>query len=210
MSVSNDPQKRPPECNSEAMERLLDAAERLFARKGFAATTLRDIAGELSLSHASLYYHFPGGKEDLFAAVTERNILRHGAGLAERIAAGGPGIRGKLYGAADWLLSQPAMDLIRMAETDMPALAPEVARKLMNLVYVQMILRLQKEIQAAADAGELGRGTNAGLIAGAFIGVVESLHSMPDFAVRTTREDLAHELIDIVLKGLDYQNGGTR
>ena len=69
---------------SQPKERLLDVAERLFSSKGFAAVTLRDIAQALSLSHASLYYHFPGGKEELFIQVMKRNILRHGEALALR------------------------------------------------------------------------------------------------------------------------------
>ncbi len=191
-----------------AKERLLDTAERLFSRKGFTATTLRDVSSALGLSHASLYYHFPGGKEDLFAAVTERNILRHGAGLSASMDSGGPGIRGRLQGAAAWLLSQAPLDLIRMAESDMPALRPEVARRLLNLLYEQMLLRLQQSLETAVASGELGPATDTGLIAGAFIGFVESLHSVPDFAVRRSRADMANELIDVVLKGLDYTAGG--
>lgn len=195
---------------NEARERVMDTAERIFSRKGFAAATLRDVASELGLSHASLYYHFPGGKEELFAAVTERNILRHGTGLAAKIEAGGPFLRGRLIGAADWLLSQPAMDLIRMAETDMPALAPEVARKLMDLVYGQLILRLQSVLQQAVDERQIRADADAGLLAGALIGLVESFHAIPDFAVRTSRLEMAVKVIDILLKGLDYHEGGTK
>ncbi len=185
----------------------MDAAERIFARKGFAATTLRDVATEIGLSHAALYHHFPGGKEELFAAVMERNILRHGAGLAAATERDGATLRDRLRGAAEWLLGQPAMDLIRMAETDMPALPPEEAKRLMDLVYREMILRLQRVIQASADRGELSPTTNAGLIAGAFLGMVESLHSVPPFAVRRTRQEMAHDLIDVILKGLEYRGG---
>ncbi len=83
----------------EARELLLDAADRLFARKGFAAATLRDISAELGVTHAALYYHFPGGKEDLFAAVMERSALHHGAGLAAAIAASAGDLRAQLSGA---------------------------------------------------------------------------------------------------------------
>jgi len=191
-------------------ERLLDAAERIFSAKGFSATTLRDISSKLSLSHASLYYHFPGGKEELFAAVTERNIMHHGVGLLHSIEAAGTDLRGQLRGAAAWLLSQSPMDLIRMAETDMPALPEHVAKKLMDLVYVQMILRLRQVFQAGVDTGELGPATDAGLMAGAFLGLIESLHSIPEFAVRRSRTDMAFELVEVLLKGLDYSKGGLK
>lgn len=198
------------EAGGDARGRLMDAAEALFSRKGIAAVTLREISAELGLSHASLYYHFPGGKEELFAAVTERNILRHGEGLRAGMEAAGPGIRAKLRAAAAWLLSMPAMDLIRMAESDMPSLPPEEARRLMDLTYRELILRLQRELQAAVAGGELGPATDSGLMAGALVGLVESLHSVPAVALRRSREEMAFELIDIVLKGLDYSEGGKR
>jgi len=195
---------------TSSRERLLDAAERIFSAKGFAATTLRDISSDLGLSHASLYYHFPGGKEELFAAVTERNILRHGAGLLHCIEAACSDLREQLRGAAAWLLSQSPMDLIRMAGSDMPALPEAVAKKLMDLVYVQMILRLRQVFQSGVDSGELGPTTDAGLMAGAFLGLIESLHSIPEFAVRRSRTDMANELVEVLLKGLDYSKGGLK
>jgi AcrR family transcriptional regulator len=52
-------------------DKLLDAAEKLFARKGFHGTSLRDITGEAGVDLALVNYHF-GGKKALFAAVLER------------------------------------------------------------------------------------------------------------------------------------------
>jgi AcrR family transcriptional regulator len=52
-------------------EKLLDAAEKLFARQGFHGTSLRDITGAAGVDLALVAYHF-GGKKPLFAAVIER------------------------------------------------------------------------------------------------------------------------------------------
>jgi AcrR family transcriptional regulator len=52
-------------------DKLLDAAEKLFARRGFHGTSLRDITGEAGVDLALVNYHF-GGKKPLFAAVVER------------------------------------------------------------------------------------------------------------------------------------------
>jgi AcrR family transcriptional regulator len=54
-------------------ERILDAAEALFAQRGYEGTTLRDVAAEVGLRTPSLYNHFPN-KESLYAAVLERGI----------------------------------------------------------------------------------------------------------------------------------------
>jgi AcrR family transcriptional regulator len=50
----------------DSTQRVLDVAEGLFIDRGYHAITLRDIADELGIKQASLYYHFPGGKEELF------------------------------------------------------------------------------------------------------------------------------------------------
>ena len=189
---------------SDARVRVLDAAELLFSGKGFDSVTLRDIASDIGLKHSALYYHFPGGKEELFAEVMERNIRRHGEGLRLAIEAGGARLRGKLRGAAAWLLSQPPMDLIRMAETDLKALKPEAARRIMILVYELMLMRLQGLLEAARESGEVG-ACDPGLLAGGLLGMVESLHSVPAAFVARDRYQMACELIDVILKGIGYQ-----
>ena len=52
-------------------ERILDAAERLFAQRGFYGVSLRDITQAAGVDVALVGYHF-GGKRELFAAVFER------------------------------------------------------------------------------------------------------------------------------------------
>ncbi len=54
-------------------ERILDTAEALFAERGYAGTTLRDVASAAGLRIPSLYNHF-AGKDALYAAVLERGI----------------------------------------------------------------------------------------------------------------------------------------
>jgi AcrR family transcriptional regulator len=52
-------------------ERILDAAERLFARHGFYGVSVRDITETAGVDVALVSYHF-GGKRELFAAVFQR------------------------------------------------------------------------------------------------------------------------------------------
>src|ERR1700738_2060914 len=52
-------------------ERILDAAERLFARHGFYGVSLRDITDEAGVDVALVSYHF-GGKRELFTSVFQR------------------------------------------------------------------------------------------------------------------------------------------
>jgi AcrR family transcriptional regulator len=52
-------------------ERILDAAEQLFAQRGFYGVSLRDITEAAGVDVALVGYHF-GGKRELFTAVFER------------------------------------------------------------------------------------------------------------------------------------------
>ncbi len=52
-------------------ERILDVALDLFTRKGYAETSLREIAEELGFSKAALYYHFES-KQDILLALHMR------------------------------------------------------------------------------------------------------------------------------------------
>jgi len=54
-------------------ERLLDAAERLFAEKGYGSTSVRDITNLAGTNLASVNYHF-GGKQNLYASVFQRML----------------------------------------------------------------------------------------------------------------------------------------
>lgn len=53
--------------------RILDAAERLFADRGYAGTSLRAITQEAEVNLASVHYHY-GSKEGLLRAVTDRIV----------------------------------------------------------------------------------------------------------------------------------------
>lgn len=55
-------------------DRILDAAEALFAVHGLAGTAVRDIARAVGLTPASLYNHFEG-KQAIYDAVLERGVM---------------------------------------------------------------------------------------------------------------------------------------
>lgn len=62
---------------AQRREQLLDAATRAFARTGFTATGLDDVAAEAGVTHMILYRHF-ASKSDLYRAVLDRACVRLG------------------------------------------------------------------------------------------------------------------------------------
>jgi len=61
--------------SKQTRERILDAAARIFRRRGYAATTLDDIARIAKLRAASIYYYF-NSKDHLFEEVLDIGIDR--------------------------------------------------------------------------------------------------------------------------------------
>jgi AcrR family transcriptional regulator len=65
---------------------LVDAAEEVFAEKGFTAATLDDIAHTAGYTKGAIYKHF-AAKEDLFLAVSDRYWRRYFDNFAEVLSA---------------------------------------------------------------------------------------------------------------------------
>jgi len=54
---------------SDSKDRMIVAARRLFREHGYFGTALSDVVSESSAPRGSLYFHFPGGKEELATEV---------------------------------------------------------------------------------------------------------------------------------------------
>jgi len=96
----------PPEGGSTAT-RILDAAESLFAQRGFAGVSVREIAGQVGLNQASIYNHFPS-KQALYEAVLERGFRP----IRDLLAEGEHGLQGREF--QDQLLERLVDHLWRM------------------------------------------------------------------------------------------------
>jgi AcrR family transcriptional regulator len=75
---------------SDTKEQIMSVAERLFAERGFAGTTLRNVVSEAGVNLAAVHYHF-GSKEELFRAVVARfarPVVEQELALLEKLQAG--------------------------------------------------------------------------------------------------------------------------
>lgn len=63
------------EQQAQTRARLIDAAARVFARRGFQAAGVEEIAEEAGYSHGAVYSNF-AGKEELFLAVFEQYMTQ--------------------------------------------------------------------------------------------------------------------------------------
>src|SRR6201991_1412924 len=71
---------------SERRDHLVKLAAELFARKGFQATTVREIADEAGILSGSLYHHFDSKEsivDDILSAFFNELMAANRAALAE-------------------------------------------------------------------------------------------------------------------------------
>jgi TetR/AcrR family transcriptional regulator, cholesterol catabolism regulator len=189
----------------DSTQRILDVAEALFMDRGYSAITLRDIADELGIKQASLYYHFPAGKEQLFVAMAERLFERHRDGLEAALAGAGANLSAQLRAVADWFSSQPPVKILGMFHADIPALNREHVQLLEAHARDAMYLPLRKAFVAAQERGEI-RPCHPDLLAGSFLWLMDGLSYGQTRLGAPSREVMADDLISILLDGLRPRN----
>jgi AcrR family transcriptional regulator len=170
-------------------EQILAAATEVFARGGFSATSLDDIAGEASVSRVILYRHFDS-KADLYRAVLDR--------ARERLAAAAHGpdfdaasIDGLLAAAAEdpagfrllfaYAVREPEFrDEMERFRAEMVALAHrQLSRAIRDRVWARWAAELAPTVAIEAvlawlDAGQPDPEHAAERIRQAIMGVVEA------------------------------------
>lgn len=68
---------------TDTRTRMIEATARLLRQRGYHGTSLNDILGASGAPRGSLYFHFPGGKDQLVIEVTRASV----ADVTERLGA---------------------------------------------------------------------------------------------------------------------------
>ncbi len=184
-------------------EVIIEAAIKRFAHFGLAKTTMTEIASDLSLSKALLYYYFPD-KINLYAAVLD-HLVKH---IGEEIRLGLTPINNSVE-ALNFYLTQRHQFLKKYANvfesvrtTEIPQQLIEVLEKAKQTEIEQISLAVQKQQELSIDATEA-----AGLLFDAFIGMrIPVFHSKKTFQldpeIFESLLERQKKLGEIFLKGL--------
>lgn len=85
-AASAEPRKQPRQRRSaETVDRILEAAARIFDERGYRATTTNHVAEAAGVSIGSLYQYFPN-KDALLVALAEHHIDEVAAQFGDRLA----------------------------------------------------------------------------------------------------------------------------
>jgi TetR/AcrR family transcriptional regulator, fatty acid metabolism regulator protein len=156
----------------EKRRRILDAAVRVFARKGFHTSRVGDIAEEAGVAHGLLYHYF-ASKDEVLETVFRENW----AVLLERIH----GVEESDEGAAEQLRHVAAIllrtwlhepDVVRVLVREI-ARSPEVQDRIGELV--KPLGSIRRIIERGQGAGELRGDLDPSLAAIVFYGGIDEL-----------------------------------
>jgi AcrR family transcriptional regulator len=136
---------------------LIAAARELFPARGYADVPVEEIVRQAGVTRGALYHQFPGGKEDLFAAVfdaVEEDVM---AGIAETLAKAGAedplaGMRAGLDATLDLALDPK---LVQLTILDAPAVLGWEAWREAGARYGLGLVRAG--LEAAMEAGAIAR-----------------------------------------------------
>jgi len=147
------------ESEQSSRDKILDAAETLFAKRGYAGVGLRELAEVVGLGKSSLFHHFRN-KPELYAAVAARILGRIEARVVRSLAAGGSAVE---------RLERLLDDLV-----DLIAANPNYARVLLRSLFEDDDLagEMPEEIEAhraiEGIMGTMGQLLREGMSAGQF------------------------------------------
>jgi len=200
---------RPPGGDRETRQQILEAARELFLTRGYKGVSMKEVAEEVQVTSAALYYHFPGGKQDLFFSIIQM-MLEDWTQGALRATAQAQGLREGLTRLTQYLLTLPIDRFSLLArdihENVLDRDTRHVALEQLQTVFVQHVTDL---FQQAIDAGEIIPDIPAPVLATMYEGMSISLLRSQHLAIGEIElydaRQLADFVVSVLLRGIAVQ-----
>lgn len=185
---------------AEARERLLQAAERLFAEKGYAATSVQEITDAAGVNKALLYYYF-ADKPRIYASLVEDGITAFSDVVDGALASPGSyadRLRLLIHRHVGLLWQRP--NLLRMVQRSQTT--GEVRDTDLRQRFQEPMRRLEAFFAAAAAAGEF-REMDTRMAALSLLALDTGFAGYQVYAVSEfTAEEVAEHVSRLLLCGL--------
>jgi len=151
--------KRTKEEAAITREQLLSKALKVFSKKGYAATTLEDIAREAEVTRGAIYWHF-GGKAELYNTLIREYSNRGGAIMQQAASEGG---------TLTDILRRVFVRQLRAVEEDSALRALMELQLFKTGLVAELEEGRQQQIEGSVGlvemlAGIMGQGVQAGLL----------------------------------------------
>ena len=182
---------------------VLDAAATIFAEKGYAAASTRDIADRLGVRQASLYYYFPS-KEAALAAICElgvKDFIEILQGIIAKPMPAAEKLRAAIANHLSPLRTHPDADYIRVFVRHRHELPDGLRQRIAGLAraYQALIERLFRE---GIKAGEIRVDVDPQLATLALLGLCNSVLTNRALPRASTIDDIIEEYARIIIGGV--------
>jgi len=182
---------------SDVRNKILEEAVRLFSRKGYGSTSVREVAEAAGITKPTLYYHF-GSKEGLFEALVDHHLTGLERVVGEASSRPGPALERLRSFAQTYLFGAVEHgDVLRFLLT---CSLPEVGECRNPDCHVfarvlQIVTPLQDVVRQGVSSGELRRDLDPEAAVYALVGAL-NLH----LAAVLEGRGVHRETIDSILK----------
>lgn len=187
---------------------IIDAAAEIFHRKGYADTSVQDVADAVGILKGSLYYYIKS-KEDLLFRVLEE-VHEDAHGIIEEVAAmdAPPLERLAAYFRAHVEYNTRNLTKVAVTYHDFGLLSGERRETIINErhVYERFVVGLIKEAQ---EAGDVRPEVDARLAAYSALGMANWVYTWYKPSGKTSPEDLAELISEMIVGGLRAAGNGT-
>ena len=154
-------------------ERILDAAEQIFARHGFFAAKVSDVAKEAGVADGTIYLYFKS-KDELLISLFERRMHQLNAALKAAIAGkhGRAALEAFIRCYVQLLHDEPAATEVLTIELRQSS---KFMKEYANPEFVDFLRTLGGIIASAQEAGELASTIPAHIAARMIFGMLDEL-----------------------------------
>jgi TetR/AcrR family transcriptional regulator, cholesterol catabolism regulator len=187
------------EANGGRREHILRVASRVFAEKGYRATSLQEIADEVGVTRPSFYYHFKS-KQEILAAIVDAAFERAEAAVDEATETGGSAIdqiRDFVRRYVEINTEHAEVPVLFQSLGELDEEAAEAARRRRRVIDHKLARLIERGVQV----GELT--SSSPLIAAyGILGAANWMHTWYRQGGRLRPEEIADMLADLALYGL--------
>jgi AcrR family transcriptional regulator len=207
LAPSGQEQPEPPDDGTPVQERLLAAASRLFAERGFALTSVQEIVERAGVTKGAMY-HYYSSKDDLLQEIYTRLLAGQALRLEAIADAVDRPVRERLRAAAADLVVSTLenLDDATVSWRSMHMLPPERMAEV-RLERRRFHERFRALIEQGQAEGVLRADISADLAAHQFFGGVHHLGTWYHADGELAPESIGETFADMLLRGLDDRVG---
>lgn len=183
--------------------RIIDAALRVFAQKGFFNTRISEIAREANVADGTIYLYFKN-KDDILISLMEEKIGKFCDVVQEDLAKVDDPVE-KLrifaYNHLNLILENP--DLAEVMQVELRQI-PKFMREYVNRIYMEYVNLVRVIIQEGQEKGIFRSDVAPGIVKRAFFGALDEMarYWILSFSKKYKPHECAKDISEIFVRGL--------